>query len=138
MKKIVLISCVTQKQPFPAIAEELYTSTLFKLNLSYAKSLSPDKIFILSAKHGLIDLESTITPYNVTLNSMKTSEIKQWSHKTLSRLKAVSDLKRDHFVFLAGEKYRRFLLPHINSYEIPLEGLRIGQQLSWLKKAMGS
>jgi len=30
---------------------------------------------------------------------------------------------QDHFIiFLAGMKYRKYLLPHLASYEIPLEG----------------
>jgi len=32
-----------------------------------------------------------------------------------------------------GIKYRKYILPHLKSYEIPLEGLGIGKQLAFLK-----
>ena len=46
--KVVLISCASKKLNRKAKAEDLYISPLFKLNLKYAKSLNPDKIFILA------------------------------------------------------------------------------------------
>jgi len=49
MKKIVLISCVSKKLHHKSKAQDLYVSSLFLKNLQYAKSLNPDKIFILSA-----------------------------------------------------------------------------------------
>ena len=51
MKTIVLISCVSKKKAQKAKAEELYESPLFVKSLAYAKSLKPDSIYILSAKH---------------------------------------------------------------------------------------
>ena len=50
--KIVLISCASKKLNHKAKAGDLYISQLFKSGLRYAKSLNPDKIFILSAKYG--------------------------------------------------------------------------------------
>jgi hypothetical protein len=48
MKRIALISCVKQKLPYKARAEDLYTSDLFRKHLAYAKQLAPDAIYILS------------------------------------------------------------------------------------------
>ena len=59
-KKIILISCVSQKLSHRAKAKDLYISTLFTLNRKYAEKLNPDKIFVLSAKHGLLDMEQEI------------------------------------------------------------------------------
>jgi len=50
------------------------------------------------------------------------------------RLGGYADLQRDHFIILAGERYRHFLLPHLTFCEVPLKGLRIGEQLQYLKK----
>jgi len=133
IKRIVLISCVSQKQPHHAKARELYISTLFKLNLKYAKKLAPDGIFILSAKYGLLTLEQEIEPYEQTLNNMRSSEIELWANRVLEQLKKVCPINDTEFTFLAGEKYRKHLLPHIQNYKIPLEGLRIGEQLKKLK-----
>lgn len=70
MKTIVLISCVSKKLSHPASAQDLYTSPLFRLNLKYARRLAPDAIYILSAMHGLLDLNTEIEPYNINLNKM--------------------------------------------------------------------
>ena len=131
--KIVLISCVSTKLNKIAKARDLYISPLFKYNLKYAQSLNPDNIFILSAKHGLLTLDEEIEPYNQTLNNMKSDERKEWSKMILTQLKQHTNLKQDSFVFLAGEKYRKYLLPQISNYKIPMKGLGIGKQLQFLK-----
>lgn len=134
MKKYVLISCVSQKLDHPALSKDLYTSTLFKFCYRYATSLKPDAVFILSAKYGLVSCDQEIAPYDMTLNEMKAGEVKKWSERVLVELRKQTDLQKDLFIFLTGDKYRKYLLPHIRNYQIPMKGLRIGEQLSWLKK----
>jgi len=134
MRKIVLISCVKVKLNHPAKAKELYISDLFKKFYAYAQSLSPDKIYILSAKYGLLDCDQIIEPYDLTLNTMGVRDRKAWSLKVIKQLAGKSNLDQDKYIFLAGDKYRRYLLPHIKNFEIPLKGLRVGEQKSWLKK----
>ena len=134
MNKIVLISCASRKLNNKAKTKELYNSVLFKYNLKYAQSLNPDEIFILSAKHGLLSLDDEISPYNETLNTMKDNEIKEWGLKVLEKLRDKIDLRNDEIIFLAGEKYRRYLIPSISNYKIPLQGLGIGKQLKFLKE----
>ena len=65
---------------------------------------------------------------------MKSAEIKTWSDQVLEQINAVFSIDNSEFIFLAGEKYRKYLLPQISNYQIPLEGLRIGMQLQKLKK----
>lgn len=134
MRKIVLISCVKSKLKTTAKARNLYTSTLFRLNLEYAHRLKPDAIYILSAKYGLLDLEQMIAPYELTLNTMREPEIIAWSKRVLDSLRQKADLQSDLFIFLAGNKYRKYLLPELMHYEVPLEGLPFGKQLSELKR----
>ncbi|MBN2385562.1 MAG: hypothetical protein JXB85_00980 [Anaerolineales bacterium] len=134
MKRIILISCVSKKRPYRAKAKDLYISALFRKNLAYAQRLNPDAIYILSAKYGLVDLETEIDPYDLTLNTISAELIKKWAVYVLHQLSAVADLRQDHFIFLAGMKYRKYLLPHLASYVIPLEGLPIGKQLQYLSK----
>ena len=110
MAKIILISCVSKKLNCKSKAQDLYISPLFKKSLIYAKSLNPDKIFILSAKYGLLSLTDEVEPYDKTLNKMTSNEIKEWANLVISHLQKVSDLNKDEFVFLAGNKYRKFLL----------------------------
>ena len=137
MKTIVLISCVKQKQAGKCKAEDMYISPFFKKNLAYAKSLNPDKIFILSAKYGLLPLTKEIDTYDLTLNNFKTKELKEWSEITLSQLRQQGDLDIDKFIFLTGDRYRKYLLPTIKNYDIPLKGLRIGKQLQFLTNKIG-
>lgn len=133
MKKIVLLSCVSQKRSHSSTARDLYISPLFRLTLSYAESLAPDFIFVLSAKHGLLGLEDRIDPYNLTLNAMKESEIRVWAEKVLVDLARKADLKKDRFIVLSGARYRKYLLPYLYNNEVPMAGLTIGRQLQWLK-----
>ena len=133
MAKAVLISCVSSKLDHRASAKELYLSPLFKYNLKYAYTLNPDKIFVLSAKYGLVDLERELEPYNETLNTMKSGQIKSWAERVVNALRKEVNLNNDEIIFLAGDKYRKYLIPHIKHYKIPLQGLGIGRQLQFLK-----
>ena len=134
MAKIVLISCVAKKLNIRSKAKDLYISPLFKMNMKYAKSLNPDNVFILSAKYGLLNLDDKINPYNETLNKKPASEIKEWSNMVLESLKREVDIDNDEFIFLAGAKYRKYLIPHLRKYSVPLKGLTIGKQLKYLKE----
>jgi hypothetical protein len=134
MKKIVLISCVSKKLAHRAKARDLYISTLFTSSLRYAMSLKPDNIYILSAKYGLVDPDLEIEPYNTTLNTMSSAEVKGWASVVLDQLIQRTDMQHDHFVILAGEKYRKHITPHLTFYEVPLRGLTIGKQLQFLKE----
>ena len=133
-KKIVLISCGKRKQSHKSRVRDLYVSTLFKLNLKYAEKLEPDEIYVLSAKHGLLSLNEEVSPYNLTLNKKSAAEVKSWSTEVLRQINHVSDIKNTKYIFLAGDKYRKYLLPNFNDYSIPLKGLRIGEQLKKLKE----
>ena len=135
-KKIILISCARKKLAYKSKTKDLYISTLFRLSLAYAKKLKPDNIFILSAKHGLVNLNDEIASYNETLNDKSVSDKKVWAEKVVFELEKVTNLKNDLFIFLVGKNYRECILPHVKNYEIPLKGLRIGEQLKFLKNKL--
>lgn len=129
--RVALISCVKTKLPHRARAEELYTSTLFRGSLRYARSLNVDRIFILSAKYGLLDLDDEIEPYEETLKRKSAGVLRRWADSVLDELTKRTNLKTDHFVVLAGLPYRRFLTPRLASFEVPLEGMGMGAQLKF-------
>jgi len=131
---VVLISCVSKKKVSPSCARDMYVSPLFKGAYKYAKKLGADKIFILSAKYGLIEETDLIEPYNETLNDKRKVEQKEWALKVLSSLSQKADLQSDDFIILAGKKYRQYLVTHISKYSVPLSGLSIGKQLAFYKK----
>lgn len=134
MKTIVLVSCASKKLNHRSKAEDLYVSDLFRKSLAYARQMRPAGIFILSAKHGLVRPDDQIDPYDVTLNTMSLAGAKAWSYKVFDQLQRHADVKHDHFVFLAGDRYRRFLVPRLHSVAVPMAGLQFGKQLQFLKR----
>ena len=107
MDTIVLIACASKKLSRRATAEDLYVSDLFQKSLAYARQMRPAEIFILSAKHGLVRPDDRIDPYDVTLNAMSVAEVKAWSDNVFGQLQKHAHVEHDHFVFLAGDRYRR-------------------------------
>jgi cytoplasmic iron level regulating protein YaaA (DUF328/UPF0246 family) len=136
---IALVACVSKKNKTPMPARDLYISDWFKKASSYADSIS-DQWFILSAKYGLLDPDDVVEPYDETLNKMPVNQRRSWSKKVLEDLIPKLNVG-DQVVVLAGMKYREFLVSPISSkgiqVKIPMEGLRIGEQLSWLSKHLG-
>jgi hypothetical protein len=94
--------------------------------------------FILSAQHGLISPETVIAPYNKTLNAMGAAELQAWAERVRRQMESQLP-DADEIVILAGQRYRENLLPwlrqNFSKVSVPMEGLRIGRQLSWLNHA---
>jgi hypothetical protein len=131
---VYLVSCVRRKQELECAARDLYVSDLFRKARRYAES-SGCPWFILSAEHGLVAPNAVIAPYERTLNTMGVADRRAWAARVDRQLaEAVPDLAR--VVFLAGERYREYLAQHLVgrgvAVSVPMEGLRIGEQLSWL------
>lgn len=135
-RQIVLVSCAAKKAEHQAQAQDLYVSPLFQRALAYARVLGPDEIYILSAKYGLLELTVEIEPYDLTLKDMSLKDARAWADKVLSQLAEKADLRRDTFVFLAGDAYRRFIVPKLAHWEAPLAGLPIGKQLQRLDQLL--
>ncbi len=133
-RKIVFLSCVKSKRGYPCRAGDMYTSPLFHKMMTYARRLHPKRIFILSAKYGLLNPDDMIEPYEQTLKTMKVNERQRWARDVLSDLARCCDLETDRFIFLAGLPYRENLVPHLKHYEVPMEGLSFGRQLHWLDR----
>lgn len=135
-KRIVLISCVKQKQKKACKAKDLYTSPLFTKSWAYAESLAPDEIYILSAKHHLVEPDKVLEPYNKTLLNSTAKERKQWAEQVLQELSQKEmDLDKDEFIILAGKKYYQYLIGKggIVHYTLPFKGLKgLGYILSFL------
>jgi hypothetical protein len=134
MAKIVLLSCTKSKLDHKAQAQELYSaSPMFKKTLEYGKSLNPDKMYILSAKHHLVPLTKVLEPYDKTLKEMPRKEKEQWAEETLKQMKSHGlNLDKDEFIFLAGSEYIKPLKPYLKNSQAPMEGKRLGERLKWL------
>jgi basic membrane lipoprotein Med (substrate-binding protein (PBP1-ABC) superfamily) len=136
MAKIVLLSCTKSKLKHKAPAQELYSaSPMFKKTLEYGKSLQPDKMFILSAKHHLVPLNKELEPYDKTLKEMPADEKEQWGEETVKQMKSHGiNLDKDKFILLTGSEYMKPLTKYIpeSNVEKPMEGKRMGERLKWL------
>lgn len=133
--RVGLVGCASAKLSRPAPARDLYTSALFRKASAYAER-ECDLWFILSAKHGLLDPDEVIEPYDVRLGCRRTGPIIwDWAHRVQDQLAVALDgVPKPLLVVLAGEQYRTILHPCQWPFTIPMKGLGIGEQLSWLTK----
>lgn len=123
--QIAFIGCSLKKRNSPCRAEEMYQGDFFKKALFYCKK-KYDKVFILSAKYGLLELDTLIEPYDMTLTKFTTLQKKRWAFnvkKQLTEKKIEGSFffycSRDYHMYLEGEKV--------------LEGIgRIGFQSKWI------
>lgn len=148
MKNIILISCASKKRNHKTEAKNLYISPLFMYSIQYAYTLKPDKIFILSALHHLLELDQEIEPYDVTLSNVPKGKRKQglkvlnsvekieWGKKVVEMLSQTTDLQNVHFIILAGQEYIKPIKNHINYLDDKLKGLRQGERLRYLKSQL--
>lgn len=131
---VLLVSCVGSKLQQPAPARLLYQSDWFIKARSFAEA-QPGPWFILSALYGVVAPDEMIAPYERTLNTLRVDARRTWATRVHDRLPLLLAGRR-RIVFLAGQRYREFLVPRLVQdgfqVEIPMEGLRIGEQLSWL------
>lgn len=135
-RKVVLVSCVSEKRTVPSPARDLYTSDWFTKAARYADQVA-DEWYILSARYGLVHPDQVLEPYNATLKTMGKSARQAWAERVFASLKPRLS-PGDTVVFLAGQAYREFLLAQVArlgcKVEIPMEGLRIGEQMQWLNQ----
>jgi hypothetical protein len=136
LKSLGLISCTSEKQDYACKASEMYLpSNLFSKAFPYAKK-HYDIVSILSAKYGFLSLDDRVEPYDESLNGKGVAEIKAWSDRVFGQMNSRLDLKAIRVAYFhAGDRYRKYLIPKFEGVgikcEVPLQGLRIGEQLRW-------
>jgi hypothetical protein len=118
---------------------DLYESEWFLKAKHYVLQQGPEVIWmILSAEHGLVYPRTIIEPYDTTLKTMSTKEVKRWANKVILQMEKRLPQSVSKVIFLCGLPYRKHLVKYLQgrgiSIEVPMEGLKIGEQLSWLKK----
>jgi hypothetical protein len=134
--RVVLLACVSGKRAHPAPAQDLYVSAWFVKARSFAMA-SGRPWFILSAMHGLVRPGEILAPYEASLNAMPVAQRRAWAERVATKLhEAAPGLACA--TLLAGARYRELLQPHLAgrgvTVEVPMAGLRIGEQLRWLNR----
>lgn len=134
MATIALVSCVGAKLGHAAPARELYVSPWFIKARRYVEE-KRWPWFVLSARYGLVGSAATIEPYDQTLTDADTWARADWEARVRSQVGALV-MQGDAVVVLAGERYRRALVPFLLArgctVDVPMRGMGIGQQLAWL------
>ena len=136
---VCLVSCVGVKRAVSAPAKDLYQSDWFIKARRYVEAIGCPW-FILSAKHGLISPDEVTAPYEQTLNTMGVSERRNWARIVQKQMDEHMP-NASHIVVLAGARYREFLMDYLrrraDTVDVPMVGLRIGEQLGWLGSHVG-
>jgi hypothetical protein len=136
---IGLVACCKTKLDHAAPARELYTSPLFRMSTRYAISQC-EAVYIASAKHGLVELEHKLAPYDTTVADLSRDERKRWAYLIARELFNRHGV--DTLMILGGEAYAEpiraaWLIRHwLCSVLEPLHGKQIGERLSFLSRAL--
>lgn len=134
MSTVAFVACSKTKRPYPTAAGHLYVSALFRKSMLFALT-NADRVYILSAKHGVLELGDRIAPYDVTLGALSGEEKRAWARSVEPSLKRVLS-RGDTAVFLAGAEYQKDLVPIVRAIgarvQIPLGNLSLGRRLQYL------
>lgn len=127
---IVVIPCGARKLNHPAQAQSMYIGSYHKMCQRYALSLvTPDDIYILSAKYGLLKMTDVIEPYSLTLG--------QPGCVTLSHVRQQAtelEILERPCVAVGGKKYTDLCCHVWRDCSTPLQGRGgNGRQMQWMK-----
>ena len=131
---ICLVPCASRKRSSRALARDLYESALFRKMRAVVEELGTPW-FILSAKHGLVQPDQPVDPYDLTLKDMRVSERRLWAERVIGQMERVLP-PADRVVVFAGKTYREFLMDWLRgrsaAVETPLARFPIGRQQQYL------
>jgi Family of unknown function (DUF6884) len=134
-RRVILVGCVKLKQERRTRAKDLYQSPLWLRRRRYAET-SGSPWLILSAKHGLIDPERRIAPYDLALGQLSARERRAWGESVVRQLEdRLGSIAGTTFEVHAGALYMRAIEPGIvergGKVTAPLAHLGQGKQLAW-------
>jgi hypothetical protein len=131
---LVLVSCGKAKLSHAAPAQQLYTSTLFRLSFEVARRVSSE-VYILSAQHGLVSPDQILEPYEQSLQALSPEGKEAWRQSVLKEIQLVPPRT---VMILAGGLYADGIGQVLSTagwtVVSPLAGLKLGERLSHLKR----
>lgn len=139
MTPLVVLACGAQKRPEASPALELYTGPLFASARRWALSItSRDRIFVLSALHGLVPADQVLEPYDQRIKPTR-----ETVDRVVDQADAL-DLFAGPVYFAGGELYRLTLIlagldVRAVSHVLPpgRETRGIGAQRAWFSRNLG-
>jgi hypothetical protein len=137
---IAIVGCGKSKLGRAAPARDLYTGQLFVKSLLYAERRC-ERVWIASAKGGLLRLDQVLEPYDDTLTSRPAAARWGWGRLVWDQLRQQHQGEQE-LLLLAGALYAEPIAALARAarwtVEMPLAGLQIGERLRWLKRELGA
>jgi uncharacterized protein DUF6884 len=79
---VVILACGGMKGPVPAPALDLYRGPFFAATRRWAESVTDrDRIYVLSALHGLIPAAQVVEPYDTRLTPARAGQLAELVHR---------------------------------------------------------
>jgi hypothetical protein len=128
---IVLVACSCKKLPSAAPAKDLYQGTRFQLSYRFAQQQHPDAIYLLSPKHGLVEPDTVLEPYDETLAQASPERVSEWARQIIRELKS-RETNGTAYTILGPAEYCSALAPALHA-NIPLAELTEEEQKVWLR-----
>jgi hypothetical protein len=135
----IVIGCGRSKRQAPDQARSLYVSRRFKTCRLIAEALQAP-YFILSARHGVVNPEARLEPYDLDLKTLSSAAICHWARAVLDSLEQSTD--GQGVTVLAEEAYARPVLTY-NAHRnkplpvaAPLADLDPQFHQQWLEQAL--
>lgn len=142
MSKIILIGCGKLKRDNICAARDLYCGSLFDSRRQYAeRQIAP--WLILSAKHGLLNPDTIVSPYDLVISDLSPLDQVAWSAGVVLQLCEFIDndtlnfaeLRDVHCEIHAGAGYAERLVDVLTaagfSASWPVKGLSQGLQMKF-------
>lgn len=136
--KIALVSCGKRKRAGAHAAKDLYISPLFRMTYRHAETKF-DRVFILSAKHGLLDPKKRIRPYDESLRQKTKKERRHWAKRVAREFTSCVPAGSTLY-FFCGALYSHGIAREVEKHFrciFPFRGLSLGRRLRWLKEKTG-
>ena len=138
---LVIVGCGKTKRSSRSQARNLYTGQLFQAARRWAEQHG-DRWLIASARHGLVQPDAMLEPYERTLRGLGRDRIRQFGFWCQAGL---AEYLKNHgrpgqVIILAGQDYVKPLLQFTTlrgvryDVRVPMEGLGIGHRMQWLKQ----
>ena len=128
--KVALLACSKRKAGSPKAVRFFYLGATFTKSIRYALPRF-DRVLVLSAKYGLLELKQIIEPYDLTLRDMDPEARLAWARKVRGQMREAGLLKPGVVLtYLTGMLYSEGL----PEGKYPWHGLTMGQRLQWLNK----
>jgi hypothetical protein len=129
-KEIALIGCSATKTQHGGRAADVYLGKLFKWSLKYCKQRGFERVLILSAKYGVLELDDIIEPYDETLKTKNKKERDDWAVMVERQIKEKGLRLRKRYYF-CGNDYH----DNLKAGETPFSQFKgMGYILQWLKR----